>query len=110
MATALIGPSRSGTAAVRARKSSSSWVVNVDAVCVCERVPLQFAWYIDGLAIVGSAWTLVYHRVTVVVVGAVLLGVERVDAIVVVVVVQEGQGKINKRRKKRTMKGWSERS
>ena len=75
----------------------------------CERVSLLFAWSVDGLAIVRSARTLVYHRVTIVVVVLVVvrLGVGRVDAIVVVV--QDGQekGRINKRRrrKKRTMNG-----
>ena len=84
--------------------------MNVDAGCACERVSLLLAWSVDGLAVVRSARTLVYHRVTVVVVAVVWLGVGWVDAIVVG---QEGQGKgrINKRRrsKKRTMKGWNRR-
>ena len=63
----LLDPSRSTTATVQARKSSSSWAVNVDAGCACERVSLLFGWRVDGLAIVGSARTLVYHRVTAVV-------------------------------------------
>ena len=60
--------------------------MKVDAGCAYERVSLLFAWGVDGLAIVGSARTVVYRRVTVVVV--VWLGVGRVDAIVVVI--QEG--------------------
>ena len=88
----VLDPSRSRTAAFRERKSSSSWAVNVDVGCACERVSLLFAWRVDGLAIVGSARKVVYHRVTVVVVLVVVwLGVGRLDAIVVVV--QEGQGK-----------------
>ena len=65
--------------------------MNVDAVCVCERVSLLFVWSVGGLAIVRSARTLVYHRAAVLVVVVVVwLGVGRVDAIVVVV--QDGQG------------------
>ena len=80
--------------AVRARKSSSCWAVNVDAGCACELVSLLFVWSVDWLANVRSARTLVYHRVTIVVVVVVVvvwLGVGRVDAIVGVV--QDGQGK-----------------
>ena len=48
----------------------------------------MFAWSVDGLDVVGSARTLVYHRVTVVVVGW-----RRVGSVDAMVVAQEGQGK-----------------
>ena len=65
----------------------------VDAACV--HVSILFAWSVDGLAVVGSARTVVYHRVTVV--AVVWIGVGSVNAIVAG---REGQGRITKKKRR----------